>query len=115
MHMEITVRSSEGGTFDCYLATPDADGRVPAIVLASAVHGVDGDIRRIADEFSSYGYIAAAPTCSGVRCPVRCRVGTGARRSAHSRGSRKYAEVKPTWSTSWPSYVGTRYSMGARR
>ena len=61
MHMEITVRSSEGDTFDCYLAAPDAGGRVPAIVLASAVHGVDGDIRRIADEFSSYGYIAAAP------------------------------------------------------
>src|SRR5690606_10759217 len=30
-------------------------------VLASAVHGVDQDIRAIADEFAGHGYIAAAP------------------------------------------------------
>ena len=43
----IRVRSSEGGDFDCYLATPRAGGKVPAIVLASAVHGVNADIRAI--------------------------------------------------------------------
>ena len=48
----IKIRSSEGGEFDCYLATP-GDGKVPAIVLASAVHGVDKDIREIADEFAA--------------------------------------------------------------
>ena len=30
-------------------------------MLASAVHGVDKDIRDLADEFASHGYIAAAP------------------------------------------------------
>ena len=30
-------------------------------MLASAIHGVDGDIRAIADEFAARGYIAAAP------------------------------------------------------
>jgi carboxymethylenebutenolidase len=34
---------------------------VPAVVLASAVHGVNGDLRAIADEFADHGYIAAAP------------------------------------------------------
>ena len=34
---------------------------VPAVVLASAIHGVDNDLRGIADEFASHGYIAAAP------------------------------------------------------
>jgi carboxymethylenebutenolidase len=58
---DIKVRSSEGKDFDCYLVTPDATGRVPAIVLASAVHGVDQDIRALAVEFASRGYIAAAP------------------------------------------------------
>jgi carboxymethylenebutenolidase len=58
---DVKIRSSQGGEFDCYLVTPDAKGRVPAIVLASAVHGVDQDIRAIADEFASHGYIAAAP------------------------------------------------------
>ena len=57
----IKLRAREGGAFDCHLATPDGDGKVPAIVLASAVHGVDADIRALADEFASHGYIAAAP------------------------------------------------------
>ncbi len=57
----LRVRSSEGGEFDCYLATPRAGGKVPAIALASAVHGVNADLRAIADEFASRGYIAAAP------------------------------------------------------
>ncbi len=60
-HKDIKVRSSEGGEFDCYVVTPDAAGKVPAVVLASAVHGVDKDIRAIADEFAARGYIAAAP------------------------------------------------------
>jgi len=58
---DIRINSSDGGQFDCYLVTPDAEGKVPAIVLAAAVHGVDKDIRDIADEFASHGYIAAAP------------------------------------------------------
>jgi carboxymethylenebutenolidase len=58
---DIKVRSSGGGEFDCYLVTPESERKVPAIVLASAVHGVDKDVRAIADEFASYGYIAAAP------------------------------------------------------
>jgi dienelactone hydrolase len=59
---DIKVRSSTGGgEFDCYLVTPDGSGKVPAMVLASAVHGVDQDIRAIADEFASHGYLVAAP------------------------------------------------------
>jgi carboxymethylenebutenolidase len=62
----VKIRSSEGGEFDCYLVVPKAeagkaDGTMPAIVLASAVHGVDSDIRSIADEFAANGVIAAAP------------------------------------------------------
>jgi carboxymethylenebutenolidase len=57
----VKIRSREGGEFDCYSATPVSSGKVPAIVLASAVHGVDHDIRAIADEFAAHGYIAAAP------------------------------------------------------
>lgn len=57
----IKIRSSAGGEFDCYLVTPDGGGEVPAIVLASAVHGVDQDMRALADEFASHGVIAAAP------------------------------------------------------
>ena len=57
----IKIHSRSGGAFDCWLSMPAGDGKVPAIVLASAVHGVDKDIRDLADEFASHGYIAAAP------------------------------------------------------
>jgi len=58
---DIRIRASGGGEFDCYLVTPDGSGKAPAVVLASAVHGVDADVRAIADVFASHGYIAAAP------------------------------------------------------
>ena len=58
---DIKVRSSEGAEFDCYLVTPQTEQKVPAIVLASAIHGVDQDLRAITDDFASRGYIAAAP------------------------------------------------------
>ena len=57
----VKIRSSKGGEFDCYIAVPVSGARVPAVVLASAVHGVNGDLRAIADEFAGHGYIAAAP------------------------------------------------------
>ena len=61
---DLKIRSAEGPEFDCYLVTPQAGkhaGKVPGIVLASAIHGVDQDLRSIADEFAALGYLAAAP------------------------------------------------------
>ena len=61
LKQELKIRASEGPHFDCYLATPDTQRKIPAIVLASAIHGVDANLRGIADEFASQGYLAAAP------------------------------------------------------
>jgi carboxymethylenebutenolidase len=58
---ELRIKSSDGGEFDCYLVTPTTRDKAPAIVLASAIHGVDEDLRGIAHEFAARGYIAAAP------------------------------------------------------
>ena len=52
----IRIRSRDGGEFDCYLSLPDTAKPVAAVVLASAVHGVDADVRAIADTFASHGY-----------------------------------------------------------
>ncbi len=62
----VKIRSSakgaaETGEFDCYVSLPASGGKVPAIAVASAVHGVDKDICDLADEFASHGFIAAAP------------------------------------------------------
>lgn len=61
MGQHIKVSSREGGRFDCYLAMPEGSGRTPAVVLATAVHGVDHDVRALVDEFAAHGYIGAAP------------------------------------------------------
>lgn len=58
---DIKIGSSTGGEFDCYLALPESAGPAPGVVLASAVHGVDADVRAIADEFAAQGFLAAAP------------------------------------------------------
>jgi len=58
---DIKISSSDGGEFDCYLVQPEGNAKVPALVIACAIHGVDRDIRAIADEFASHGYIVAAP------------------------------------------------------
>jgi len=57
----VKIRASGGGEFDCYLALPEGTAKAPAVVMASAVHGVNADIRGIADVFAAAGYIAAAP------------------------------------------------------
>jgi carboxymethylenebutenolidase len=58
---DIKIPSSEGKPFDCYVVAPDSKEQVPAVVLASAIHGVDQDIRDLADSFAARGYLAAAP------------------------------------------------------
>ena len=57
----VKIRSSGGGEFDCYVVVPQTDTPAPAMVLASAIHGVDADLRAIADEFAAEGYLVAAP------------------------------------------------------
>jgi carboxymethylenebutenolidase len=55
------IGATGGGMFDCYLVAPETEKPVAAIVLASAIHGVDADMRAIADELATYGFIAAVP------------------------------------------------------
>src|SRR4051812_29485138 len=58
---DIKIKASGGGQFDCYVVLPEITGKLPAVVLASAIHGVDADLRAIADDFAARGFIAAAP------------------------------------------------------
>lgn len=55
------IRSRGGSEFDCYLVMPETKDPVPAVVIASAVHGVDADLCAIADELAACGFIVAAP------------------------------------------------------
>ena len=57
----IRVASSAGGDFACHVVQPAGTSRVPAIVLGSAIHGVDDDLLEIAAAFAAAGFLAAAP------------------------------------------------------
>jgi len=56
-------------------------------VIAFAVHGVNADVRAIADEFAGRGAIAAAPDCSGRSIRGRSR-----RRRSHEGRSQPRLE-----------------------
>ncbi len=58
---DIRIAATGGGEFDCYVVAPEGNKKVPAIVLASAIHGVTPTLRAMADEFAANGYLAVAP------------------------------------------------------
>ncbi|MGQ0651263.1 MAG: dienelactone hydrolase family protein [Betaproteobacteria bacterium] len=58
---ETKIKSRDGGEFDCLIVAPEGSKKTPAIVLASAIHGVDEGLRGIAQDFASRGYLVAAP------------------------------------------------------
>lgn len=55
------IGAKGGGAFGCYLVTPVCEKPVAAVVLASAIHGLDTDMLAIADELAACGFIAAVP------------------------------------------------------
>src|SRR6185312_1488014 len=57
----VSIASRRAHHLGCYLAMPAAEGPMPGVVLASAIHGVDADLRAMADEFANRGFIAAVP------------------------------------------------------
>jgi carboxymethylenebutenolidase len=114
----IQIRSSEGGEFDCYLKAPEAAGPVPAVVLASAVHGVDADIRALADEFAGHGFIAAAPDLFWRTVPgplshddPRCQPRSQPRLEKVKTGERDMADTLAHLGT-LPQFNGRAAAMG---
>src|SRR6202035_2045368 len=59
MKDRITIEGRDG-TFDAYIARPNASP-VPAVVVLHEVFGVNSDIRKTCDELAEDGFIAVAP------------------------------------------------------
>jgi carboxymethylenebutenolidase len=55
-----SVTSSDTGTFDAYLALPEA-GRGPGVLVFQEIFGVNDNIRGICDRLAAEGYVALAP------------------------------------------------------
>lgn len=56
----ITITAEDGGTFQGYLAIPEA-GSGPGIVLAQEIFGLNDHIREVADLYAEEGYVVLAP------------------------------------------------------
>jgi len=112
------IRSRDGGEFDCCLAMPASDTPAPAVVLASAIHGVDEDLRAIVSAFAMHGYIAAAPdlfwrTLPGAlaRGDPRAAARAEPRLERIRAGERDLADVLAMLRT-LPSFNGRAAAMG---
>jgi carboxymethylenebutenolidase len=57
---DVTISSADGGAIPAYVAMPAALP-APAVVIVSAVFGVDAGTREWADRFAARGFIAVAP------------------------------------------------------
>jgi carboxymethylenebutenolidase len=65
MKDRIIINGREGA-FAAYVAQPTSLP-APAVIVLHEVFGVNADIRKTCDELADQGFIAVAPTYSGVR------------------------------------------------
>ena len=82
---DIRIRAADGKEFDLHIVAPEGNAKVPAIVLTSAIHGVDNDLKAIAAEFAASRASRRSRKASRtwLRCAQRSRKsrsGTGALR-----------------------------------
>lgn len=58
---DIKYTTRNGETFDGYLAEPAGDGKVPTILLITAIFGVDEEMQTLSDEWASDGFLVSTP------------------------------------------------------
>jgi carboxymethylenebutenolidase len=58
---DLTYRTRDGEPFAGYLTQPPGSGRVPGILLITAIFGVDQEMRELADAWASNGFVVSVP------------------------------------------------------
>lgn len=58
---DIKYTTRAGETFDGYLAQPEGDNKVPAILLITAIFGVDEEMRTLSNEWAQDGFLVSTP------------------------------------------------------
>ena len=58
-NVRYTTRNHE--TFDGYLTGPDGNAKAPAILLITAIFGVDQEMRELADAWANDGFVVSVP------------------------------------------------------
>lgn len=57
----ITNKTRNNEEFDGYLAAPDGDGKVPGILLITAIFGIDDEMQMLSDAWAKDGFIVSTP------------------------------------------------------
>src|SRR5258707_8764837 len=58
---DVRIALPAGGSLGAALASPEADGDAPGMIVLHEIWGLNDDIRRIASRFAGNGYVAVAP------------------------------------------------------
>lgn len=58
---DIKYTTRDGETFDGYVVEPAGDGKVPGLLLITAIFGVDEEMRTLSDAWANDGFVVSAP------------------------------------------------------
>ena len=58
---DISYTTRDNETFTGYLAEPDGDGKMPGILLITAIFGIDDEMKELADAWAADGFIVSVP------------------------------------------------------
>lgn len=58
---EITYTTRANETFTGLLSEPDGDGKVPAILMITAIFGIDDEMQQLADAWAGDGFLVSTP------------------------------------------------------
>ncbi len=58
---EITYQTRDNESFTGYLSEPDGDGKVPGILMITAIFGIDDEMQQLADAWAADGFLVSTP------------------------------------------------------
>ena len=58
---DITYKTRADEDFTGYLAAPDGDGKVPGILLITAIFGIDDEMKQLSDAWAKDGFLVSVP------------------------------------------------------
>ena len=58
---DVTYTTRNNETYGGYEAAPDGDGKVPGIVLITAIFGIDDEMKELSDAFAADGFLVSVP------------------------------------------------------
>ena len=58
---DIAYTTRDNETFTGYLTEPDGDGKVPGILMITAIFGIDDEMQELADAWAADGFVVSVP------------------------------------------------------